>query len=344
VAAAISEGRLPFGAPAATARRIAVARSMLWFRAESSTEWNSISNRCDKDLPFRPFAAKSFRYSDQAATGLAAQKEAPLVNDEPHILMLDSVTALVPGVVGSVVIAGSHGGLYAAAVAAEFGLRGIILNDAGIGLDEAGVAGLALLDTHGLAAAAVSHNSARIGDAADMRTRGIISTVNQTAARLGCRPGDSTQWTAEQMLRAEPASPVRLHLSEARSLLLPGAIPVWGLDSNSLVAASDIGSIVVTGSHGGLLGGMPATAIKFPVRAAIYNDAGGGIDKAGLGRLPALSARGIAAATVAAATARIGEARSTWETGIISALNDVALAAGAQVGEDIPSFVARLLR
>lgn len=267
-----------------------------------------------------------------------------MISDEPLILTLDSVTTLGPGMAGSVVVAGSHGGAYAAAVAAEFGLRGIILNDAGVGLDGAGVAGLALLDAHGLAAAAVSHNSARIGDAADIRARGIVSTVNQTAARLGCSPGRSAQWTAERMLRAEPASPVRLHLYEARSLLLSGAIPVWGLDSNSLVAASDIGSIVVTGSHGGLLGGMPATAIKFRVRAAVYNDAGGGIDKAGLGRLPALSARGIAAATVSAVTARIGEARSTWETGLISALNDVALAAGAQVGEGVPSFVSRLRR
>jgi hypothetical protein len=267
-----------------------------------------------------------------------------LVDNEPRILTLHSVTSLGPGAAGSVVVAGSHGGVYAAAVAAEFGLRGIILNDAGIGLDEAGIAGLALLDTHGLAAAAVSHSSARIGDATDMRARGIVSTVNQTAARLGCRPGRSAEWTAEQMLRAKPAPPARLDLSEARSLLLPGVTPVWGLDSNSLVAASDIGSIVVTGSHGGLLGGMPATAIKFPVRAAVYNDAGGGIDRAGLGRLPALSALGIAAATVSAATAHIGEARSTWETGIISVVNDTALAAGAQIGERVPSFVSRLMQ
>ena len=54
-----------------------------------------------------------------------------------------------------------------------------------------------------------------------------------------------------------------------------------------------------TGSHGALLGGKPETAIKIPVFAAIYNDADFGIDDAGIARLPALDARGIAGAASA---------------------------------------------
>jgi len=43
----------------------------------------------------------------------------------------------------------------------------VILNDAGVGRDRAGIGGLALLDTIGMSAATLSHRSARIGDGDD---------------------------------------------------------------------------------------------------------------------------------------------------------------------------------
>jgi hypothetical protein len=105
----------------------------------------------------------------------------------------------------------------------------------------------------------------------------------------------------------------------------------------------DAGHVIVTGSHGGLLGGRPETAVKQPVLAAVYNDAGGGIDGAGFSRLPALDARGIAGATVDAASARIGEAMSTWTDGIVSAVNDTAARMGGRVGQTCREFVHALL-
>jgi len=255
------------------------------------------------------------------------------------IVVADSVTALPPAAHGCVVVAGSHCGRYSAAVAARFGVRGVILSDAGGGLQGAGTAGLGLLGAHGIPAAAVSHRSARIGDGADLWARGVLSAVNGVAAALGCAAGQRCAEAAGRMCRAELRPPVRLDATEARVLLRAGAIPVWGLDSNSLVQASDAGAVVVTGSHGGLLGGRPESAIKATVRTAVFNDAGIGIDAAGLGRLPALAARDIAAATVAADSARIGEARSTWETGVLSAVNGPAAAAGARRGMSVPEFV-----
>src|SRR5476649_1769536 len=83
---------------------------------------------------------------------------------DPAILIADSVTRLGPEHVGAVLIAGSHGGVYAACLAARAGLRAVILNDAGVGLDRAGIAGLAYLDGYGMAAAVVSHETGRIGD------------------------------------------------------------------------------------------------------------------------------------------------------------------------------------
>ena len=66
--------------------------------------------------------------------------------------------------------------------------------------------------------------------------------------------------------------------------------------------------------------------------AAAFNDAGIGLEEAGIGRLPALDARGIAAFTVDAASARIGEARSTFEDGVISRVNATAARLGAAPG------------
>jgi hypothetical protein len=262
---------------------------------------------------------------------------------DPAILVADSVTRLGPEHVGAVLIAGSHGGVYAACLAGRAGLRAVILNDAGVGLDEAGIAGLAYLDTYGMAAATVGHVTARIGDGADMARRGTISHVNATAARLGVAPGQTCGAAAER-LRAAPLATARPPaLEETRHLLLdaPGGMKVWALDSASLVRSDDAGAIVLVGSHGG---GSPANALKADCRAAIFNDAGIGIDRAGIARLPVLDGRGIAAATVSAASARIGEGCSIWESGIISAVNARAAAAGGRVGMTAQALVHDLAR
>jgi len=78
------------------------------------------------------------------------------------------------------------------------------------------------------------------------------------------------------------------------------------------------------------------------VRAAFYNDAGIGIDEAGVSRLPALEARGIPAATVSAQSARIGDARSTYEDGVLSRVNAQAAALGLAPGMTARDAVALL--
>ncbi len=261
------------------------------------------------------------------------------------ILVTDSITKLGAGAAGGVAVAASHGGLYAAYLAARSGLRGVVLNDAGVGLDKAGIAGLAYLDGLGMAAATVDCRSARIGDGHDMMARGTISHVNAAAALAGCKVGEACAECAERMRGAPLAKGEPPAYAEARFLLRrePGEPPVWGLDSNSLAEPEDAGAILVTGSHGGLLGGKPQSAIRVQALAAVYNDAGIGIDRAGVSRLPALDARGIAAATVAAATARIGDARSAWATGRLSQVNARAAALGARIGMSVPEFATLVI-
>ncbi len=114
--------------------------------------------------------------------------------------------------------------------------------------------------------------------------------------------------------------------------MLEGPVEIWLVDSASLVIPSHAGHIVITGSHGGLVGGKAENAIKAAVRYAVFNDAGIGVDRAGIGRLAALEAQGIAAAAVAAGSARIGDAQSTWETGVISVRNAIAARYGVVEG------------
>jgi hypothetical protein len=259
------------------------------------------------------------------------------------IRVADSITKLAPEDRGAVLIAASHGGVYAGHLAAAGGLRGVVLNDAGIGLDAAGIAALPYLDALGIAAATVGHGTARIGDGADMAQRGIVSRVNRAAMRLGCAVGETARAAAEKMLLGSPPTAAPAPYEEARFLLRAGEPPVWGLDSNSLVRPEDEGAVIVTGSHGGLLGGRPETAIRVDALAAIYNDAGIGIDEAGLSRLPALDRRGIAGATVDCNSARIGDARSAWETGILSAINEAARRLGGAPGMNVQDFAARII-
>jgi hypothetical protein len=258
----------------------------------------------------------------------------------PPILTADSITRIGSEAAGAVVVNGSHGGIYAAYLAGKLRVAAAIFNDAGVGREQAGIAGLDYLEGFGIPAAAIGHETARIGDAPDMMARGLVTHANPAARALGCRSGVPCRDAAILLQAAPPRGREPPLEREGAFVLVPDTPAVWALDSASLVGAEHIGTVVVTGSHGGLLGGQPDTALKYDAFAALFNDAGIGIDEAGVTRLPALDARGIAAGTVAAASARIGDARSTYEDGILSRVNPRAAAFGLAAGMTAREFVA----
>jgi uncharacterized protein YunC (DUF1805 family) len=261
------------------------------------------------------------------------------------IIVADSITRVAPAdAAGAVVVNASHGGIYAAYLAAKFHAAAAIFNDAGVGRDRAGIGGLDYLQGFGIAAATIGHETARIGDGADMMSSGVITHANCMAAALGVAPGQSCRDAATRLQRARPSDRAPPDEIEAAFLLVPEVPRVWAIDSASLVMPEYGEAIVVTGSHGGLLGGKAETALKYDVLGALYNDAGIGKDAAGVSRLPALDARDIAAATVAAMSARIGDARSTYEDGVISRVNTRAAALGLRKGMTARAFVAGLRR
>lgn len=251
----------------------------------------------------------------------------------PGVIAADTITKLPPEAEGAVVVSGSHGGRYPGYLAAKARVRAVILNDAGIGRHEAGVGALPYLEALGIAAAAVSHLSCRIGDTQDMLARGRISRCNAAAAGCGVIAGMACLEAAVLLTEAPHRLAEPPGLGEARvELAEPGPRRIVLIDSASLVRPEDAGRIVITGSHGGLIGGDPGMALRADAFAGVFNDAGIGSEEAGVGRLPALDRRGIAAFTVAAASARIGEGRSSFEDGVISRSNAIAARLGAAEG------------
>ena len=269
------------------------------------------------------------------------------MTDVPNVQIhiLDSITKLNDAHRGQVIVAASHGAEYAAYLAAKGGARAVILNDAGVGKDNAGVSGLPFMDDLGISAATVGYQTARIGDGADMIARGIISHVNTAAANLGCAAGWACLDCAD-LMRTAPLISAKPQTQTERRILLrktAGAPPVWGIDSASLVVPDDANHILICGSHGEALGGKPETALRYDAIAAVFNDAGIGIDDAGISRLPALAGRNIPAATVSAASARIGNAQSIYDEGVISRVNESAASRGGQPSLTTAAFVDAII-
>ena len=88
-----------------------------------------------------------------------------------------------------VLLAGSHGGRYAAHLDLARGIRAALFHDAGIGKDNAAIACLEIFSRLGLPCGSVDSRSARIGNARDTMERGCISHANPEAQALGVEAG-----------------------------------------------------------------------------------------------------------------------------------------------------------
>lgn len=130
------------------------------------------------------------------------------------LFVIDSIAVVTPEMAGAVIVSGSHGGVSAAryVIGMDDKPHAAFFNDAGVGKDQAGIVGLALLEGVGVIAATYSHESARIGDAADGLDSGIVSRVNESAMRAGLRAGQRVADAVARLRRlsasaAPPAPP-----------------------------------------------------------------------------------------------------------------------------------------
>lgn len=254
---------------------------------------------------------------------------------DSSFIVYDSITQVKDCKVTSpVVVCGSHGGLAAAIFALKYHVKGVIFNDAGCGKDQAGIAGIFLLEDFGILGACVDTFSSCIGIGLETK-EGTISYVNTPAFKVGVKSGMSAQEAANLMVDSisSPNEDKILSLPEEKEIRIKSGKNnrcIITLDSNSMIKKEHGNSIILTGSHGGLVGDLPA--VKFPVSAAFYNDAGVGKDNAGISRLDWLQRNGVVGATVSKDSAQIGVGFETYNSGIISYINQLGHDAGLKKG------------
>lgn len=261
------------------------------------------------------------------------------------IFTCSSSATAPPECAGHVVVSGSYGGEYNAWHAAKWGIRGVVLNDAGVGRNGAGINGLPYLDRIGLAAATADAWTCHIADGEHMLEHGVISHVNEAAAALGCSVGQSVRDCAERMTSGPVIGEKPPQIGGGKRYVIrdePGQRRIICLDAAPMLEPGDAGAIAITGSHAALFRGKPDNVIGPDVFAVFFNDAGVGLDGAGIRRLPLLDERGIASGTVSADSAPIGDARAIYREGILSHVNETARALGGAPGMPLKAFVERL--
>ena len=265
-----------------------------------------------------------------------------VTNERGRILVMDSLGYVDERVdVRDVVVGGSHGAPCATQLVVDARPRGLICHDAGIGLGEGGVAGLKLLDDYLIPGAAVSGMSARISDGLDMYRNGTISRFNRAAARLGVEAGMPTSEAASLMLNGRP--PFRQ--PERRQVLVHESElgRVFALDTVKYADARIEGSVLCMGSHSARSMPKYLDDVGVALAGVITNDVGRAKDDSGIAGLWTLDEVKIPAAVVSCDTARVGDAQSTYHTGVVSACNGTAAALGVVVGQRATEAAAKML-
>lgn len=120
-------------------------------------------------------------------------------SEKSRIIIADSATSLTGENQNDVVVDASHCGINVGQMMIDHGVKGMIGNDAGGGLEDAGIAALKLMDEQGIPAAAVSSLSAEIGVGVDTYYSGVISVANEAARKLGIKEGIPAREAADRM-------------------------------------------------------------------------------------------------------------------------------------------------
>jgi hypothetical protein len=270
------------------------------------------------------------------------------VGAEGRMLVTDSCTYCDARVqTTDVIIAGSFAGEIAVAMALRHGARAVLANAAGIGRDGAGVSGLTLGQRLGAPVAALSEQSARLGDGPDGYAHGVIARVNALTRSLGVQEGMSCAEAATLLLKAPPGVVGRgdAYFDNRCEIVYDGPEgQVATMNSVSFATVENAGQVICAGSHTASVTGHYVTAYGFPVAGILGNDAGIGKDQSGIAGLELLNQADIPAASVAAMSARIGSGTSTYEHGLISHCNAVAQARGVRRGQPAKDACLALLR
>ena len=211
----------------------------------------------------------------------------------------------------------------------------MIADDAGIGKDNAGISGLVSGERFHIPAAAVDTRTAEMSNGPSLAL-GKISRANGPARALGVRPGQSAYEAAQRMLVQPLGQVVRIQSEAPPEVHLVEETPKGRIyaDTSSFDIFQKLGmlphDVVCIGANSARV--FAESILEIGPRGAIGNDCGMGKNNSAVAGLGQLEASGIAAAAVAAMSARIGDGMSTWSDGIISVTNATAAARGVKEG------------
>lgn len=251
-----------------------------------------------------------------------------------RILAFDSSTYIEGNPIGvaDVVAIGSYCGTRVLAPIFTKGVKAVIATDAGIGKDEAGISGLKHGETIGVPVASVAVMSAETSNGR-ATLLGTISRANAQARALGVAPGQIA-WEAALLLAKAPAGksiPTSPGAEEAPVVM--ETTPqgrIWATPGSTAIREKIPNDVFCSGANSSRV--MSDGAIRMAAKGAIANDAGIAPKNSAVEGVFLLAERGVPAASVSTMSARLGEGLSTWNDGVISVANDVALKLGVRIG------------
>jgi len=253
-------------------------------------------------------------------------------SDRGDIVALDSAADVMPRNRGrDVLVTASYIGVLPARLVHDQLPRAVIGFDGGVGPQGANIAGLWYYEALNIPAAAVDVMSIILGDGVDVYHNGRVSFVNRPAADCGVVKGMSAREAAHQMLTHEPGQPTAYQVTN-RQLVHQNTAGRQVVVTDSIIfgTEADKANVLVTAGHTGRSGARHI--INVHPFGFICSDGGRGRNDSGMAGLALTNDAGIAGATVDARLARMGDGMSTYEDGIVSAANALALSCGVNVG------------
>lgn len=281
-------------------------------------------------------------------TGEALARRLIDLPDGSRVVALDSATFVDgfyqpkparPG--NDVIVNASYSGVFCAKLVMAHHPRAAIGLDCAIGKDGAGVSGLWYYEALGIPAAAADVMTAEMGNGLDLHDHGVVSRVNNLAEDAGLKPGMPVAEAARLIGRPVPRQQglrtnrvVIKSNAQGRSIVCTDSIPY--------ALPEDIGrNVLCVGGHTGV--SIIGYLKHFRPWGFLMSDGGMGKNNSGVAAMPVLQAEGLAGASVSAMTARMGDGRSTYFDGIVSACNWLAEAKGVHVGQTAIEAADRLL-
>lgn len=255
-------------------------------------------------------------------------------SDRGRVMAMDSAYHVAAENRGrDVVVNASYCGVLPARFIGRHRPRGVVSVDCGVGPAGAAIAGLWYLEALNVPAVVADVRTVLLGDGADLYAHGVVSYVNRPANDCGVTPGMAVRDAALAMLEFDPGNPDAEDITNRTEVYrnVQGRAVVC-VDSIAFGdAVLDATNVLVTAGHTG------RSALPYLLKVRPYgficSDGGMGRERSGIVGMIEAGNAGIPGATVDARFARMGDGRSSYEHGVISAANALAELAGVRVGQ-----------